>query len=101
MPGGMAANEPAVISCVAASSNFGPDPRLSVPEITVTCSATGCVCGGTLNPGGNCRRMVNNPSLVRSPEITAILAPGGNPAGPSVHFKSAGVIMTCPALAVA
>jgi hypothetical protein len=41
---------PVVISFAAASSNFVPVPRNTVPEITVIFSAVGWVCGATLYP---------------------------------------------------
>src|SRR5688572_4607412 len=101
IPAGIRENEPAVNSCAAVSSNFAPCPILNDPEITVTCSAPGWVCGGILNPAGNCRRMVNRPSFLGSPFKMAILAPAGNDGGPSLHFRSPGVNLTCSALAVA
>src|SRR5262245_20555206 len=53
VPGGNAKKLPAGSAMVALRSAFSPIPRLPVPDMTVTTSLTGCVCGGTEYPAGN------------------------------------------------
>src|SRR5438093_6057028 len=64
-------------------------PMLKVPEMTVTRSVFGCVCGGTRYPSGSLIRNTKGPSLAGSPSRMAILAPFGSDGGPSRHLISA------------
>src|ERR1700692_2122011 len=93
MPGGRAKKLPAGNVVVALRSAASPIPILPAPEITVTTSGTGCVCGGTAYPAGNLSRRTNKPSLVGSPYKTAACAPAGSTFGPGPHFTSLGVAM--------
>src|SRR5207247_271789 len=67
-------------------SNVSPMPSPNDPSITVTCSSVECQCGGILAPSANFARIVNTlPSLLGSPESTAIFVPVGRQGGASPH----------------
>src|SRR6266567_491353 len=71
-------------------------PTLSVPEITVTFSRCGCVCGGNLNPSGILTRTVKSPvEADGSPSSTDICAPGGTDGGAGPHFTWSDVKAVC------
>src|SRR3954453_17794205 len=101
MPSGIAKKLPAGSALAALRLAVSPIPKLMVPDITVSTSDAGCVCGAIAYPAGNLSRRANRPALVGSPKNIAPSAPAGSAFGPGPHLTSLGEIITCASLAEA
>src|SRR6476659_836096 len=77
IPAGHVPYVPAGSTSPFVSSHVSPLPKWNVPEMIVTRSGLGCVCGRILYPSGALTRKTNGPSLVGSPSCPTNLAPGG------------------------
>src|SRR3954454_10484432 len=92
---------PACSAVAELRSAVSPIPRLMVPDITVSTSDAGCVCGAIAYPAGNLSRRANRPALVGSPNKTAASAPAGSAFAAGPHLTSLGAIAVCTSSAEA